>query len=269
MLTGPIFVSFEGGEGAGKSIQAETLHERLWAVGVRAKYVHEPGSTPLGWYLREFLLKKPRLSREAELLLFEAARAELVINEIKPGLQAGFTVISDRFEASSIAYQGHGRRIDLDVIQFLNSFATHGIYPELTFLLDLDPVEGLRRVGNPQLALPLEPDDSFGPGRQDIEGHRRFEDQPLKFHERVREGYLSLAQSDPKRWVVVDGTRTVADISNEVWQHVSRCMGLPGDAGAIHVHSQLSCGRDAVATDGNPEHPAHGSTSSPRTEPGS
>jgi len=237
-LPGRIFISFEGGEGSGKTLQAKTLHERLWAIDVQAKYVHEPGSTPLGTYLRDYLLRKPRLSREAELLLFEAARAELVISEIEPSLRAGFTVIADRFEASSIAYQGYGRRIDLGVIQYLNALATRGIYPELTFLLDVDPAEGLRRVGTPQLSLPLEPGDAAQPGRQDVEGQRRFEDLPLSFHERVRDGYLNLARGDPDRWIVIDGTRTIADISNEVWRHVSKRLKLPVDEGAIHIRSK-------------------------------
>lgn len=237
-MPGRMFISFEGGEGSGKTLQAQTLYKRLWAIDVQTKYVHEPGSTPLGIYLRDYLLRKPRLSSEAELLLFEAARAELVISEIEPSLRAGFTVIADRFEASSIAYQGYGRGIDLGVIQYLNAFTTQGTHPELTFLLDVKPEEGLRRVGPPQLSMALEPGNAPELSRQDVAGRRRFEDQPLNFHERVREGYLKLAQGDPKRWIVIDGSRTIADVSNEVWRHVSKRLNLPMDAGAIHIRSK-------------------------------
>ena len=227
-MPGPIFISIEGGEGAGKSTQVDALHQRLWNAGIKANKVHEPGSTPLGWYLRDYLMSKRPLSKEAELLLFEAARTELVINEIKPQLAGGFTIIADRFEASTVAYQGYGRRIDLDVINRLNSFATQGVFPDLSFLLDLDPAEGLRRVGHPQLTLPLEPDENRQPGRQDIEGQRRFEDQPLQFHTRVRKGFLDVATESPERWVVVDASRSAEEISEEIWRHVVERLEIPG-----------------------------------------
>jgi dTMP kinase len=226
-VPGPIFISIEGGEGAGKSTQADLLHERLWNRRIKANKVHEPGSTPLGWHLRDYLKSKQPLSKEAELLLFEAARAELVINEIRPQLANGFTVIADRFEASTVAYQGYGRRIDLDVINRLNSFATQSVLPDISFLLDLEPAEGLRRVGHPQLSLALEPDQNRQPARQDIEGQRRFEDQPLQFHNRVRKGFLEIARENPTRWVVIDASRTVEEISEEIWRNVVERLELP------------------------------------------
>lgn len=222
----PIFVSFEGGEGAGKTTQAEILHKRLWNADIPAVLVHEPGSTSLGRHLRDYLKSKHPLSKEAELLLFEAARVELVAEKIKPSLDNGFSVVADRFEASSVAYQGYGRKIDLQVIHYLNSFVTKGLSPNITFLLDLDPAEGLRRVGNPQLALPLEPDNVPDIGRQDVEGHRRFEEQPLEFHRRVRNGFLALARDNPERWVVIDATLPAEGISQLVWGHVSKRLKL-------------------------------------------
>ncbi len=228
LVPGPLFISVEGGEGTGKSTQAEILHRRLWSHDIQAALVHEPGTTALGTYLRNYVKGKQPLSKEAELLLFEAARAELVLEEIKPNLRNGLTVIADRFEASSIAYQGYGRKIDLDVIGRLNEFATQGENPDTTFLLDLDPAEGLRRVGSPQLALQLESNKENSEPRLDIEGHRRFEDQPLNFHKRVRNGFLTIAKEDPDRWIIIDAARPVEAISEEIWNHVFERLESPG-----------------------------------------
>lgn len=225
-LPGPFFVSFEGGEGSGKSTQAEILYNQLWAQDITTNFIHEPGSTPLGDHLRDYLVRKPKLSKEAELLLFEAARAELVVSEILPSLEQGMSVIADRFEASSIAYQGWGRKIDIAVVEYLNAFATKGRYPDLTFLLDLDPREGLRRVGKPQLTLQFTDDDDPEIGRLDKEGARRFEDQPLAFHRRIRRGFLSLAKGNPERWIIIDATCTVEIISERVWNEVCQRFGL-------------------------------------------
>ena len=218
---GPLFISFEGGEGAGKSTQAKVLHDRLWAAGIRVTLVHEPGTTSLGSYLRDYLKSKQPLSEAAELLLFEAARAELVVEKIKPGLDQGFVVIADRFEASTIAYQGYGRNIDFQVINYLNSFAASGRFPDLTFLLDLEPAEGLRRIGNLQLPLPLETGRPPAVVRQDIEGHRRFEDESFQFHTRIRKGFLTLARDDPARWVIIDAMPPEEEVSRLIWQHVA------------------------------------------------
>ena len=223
-----VFVSFEGGEGAGKSTQAQLLRDSLAAAGIQTLLVHEPGSTQLGWHLREYLKSKRPLTKEAELLLFEAARAELVIREVRPALDKGFTVIADRFEASTVAYQGHGRRIDLAVIERLNKFATGGLVPDITFLLDIDPEEGLKRVGDPQLSLALVPDDPSGVGRQDKEGQRRFEDQTSAFHERVRLGFTDMAQANPERWKIIDASRSTEEVGAEVWRHVMERLAAAG-----------------------------------------
>ena len=225
----PVFVSFEGGEGAGKSTQARLLREHLLDAGIQTVLVHEPGSTQLGWHLREYLKSKQPLTYAAELLLFEAARVELVINEVEPALKKGLTVIADRFEASTIAYQGYGRGLDLDLIDALNDFATGGVLPDITLLLDLDPEEGLRRVGHPQLSLGLMPDEETAVGRQDVEGQRRFEDQPLAFHARVRRGFTDLAQANPDRWVIVDASRSEEEVGAEVWRHVLRRLEIPAE----------------------------------------
>ena len=218
----PIFVSFEGVEGSGKTSQAAILRDRLIESRHTAILVHEPGSTELGWYLRRYLKGEYNLSKEAELLLFAAARVELVSSVIKPSLKDGKSIVADRFEASSIAYQGYGRRMNLEAVRFINSFATDSVTPDITFLLDIHPEEGLRRVGNPQLSLPLESQAEVPLGRQEEEGQRQFEDQPLSFHKRVMEGYLELAKQDPQRWVVIDATCSMETVSCQIWEKVDQ-----------------------------------------------
>lgn len=216
------FISLEGGEGAGKSTQAALLVRRLGEAGVPVTLVHEPGTTVLGAYLRDYLKSHRPVSKEAELLLFEAARAQLVSEIIRPSLNRGMTVVSDRFEASSVAYQGYGRRIAVDAVHRLNEFAVQGTLPQLTLLLDIRPEEGLRRTGNPQLTLNLEAGEGASFSRQDTAGTRRFEEQPLAFHARVREGFLQLAGNNPDRWVVVDAGLGSEEVREEIWRHVSQ-----------------------------------------------
>lgn len=214
------FISLEGGEGAGKSTQASLLVRRLGEAGVPVTLVHEPGTTVLGTYLRDYLKSSRPISREAELLLFEAARAQLVSEIIRPSLNRGMTVVSDRFEASSVAYQGYGRRIAVDAVHRLNEFAVQGALPDMTILLDIVPSEGLRRTGNPQLTLELGPQEEPNSTRQDTAGTRRFEEQPLGFHTRVRDGFLRLARENTDRWVVVDARQSADQVQDEIWSHI-------------------------------------------------
>ena len=182
--------------------------------------MREPGTTPLGLHLRDYLKSKQPLTPQSELLLFEAARAQLAADQIRPSLERGITVIADRFAASTIAYQGYGRRIGREVIDYLNGYATGGLQPDVTLLLDIDPEEGLHRVGKPQLQLSLEPSGSAGEGRADVEGHRRFEDQPLAFHNRVRRGYLELARACPG-WQVFEARLSEDDLAGQIWNAVA------------------------------------------------
>ena len=140
------FMALEGGEGAGKSTQVEILLKRLLESGVPAISVHEPGTTPLGLHLRTYLKGKQRIDAGAELLLFGASRAQLMTEVIQPSLKRGISVLADRFAASSIAYQGHGRGIAVDRVQAINDFATGGVYADLNILLDLPPEAGLART---------------------------------------------------------------------------------------------------------------------------
>ena len=206
-----LFIAFEGGEGAGKSTQAAILEAALQREGHQTALLREPGSTVLGDYLRQYLIGGQPVSPLAELLMFESARAELMAERVGPLLASGAVVIADRFAGSTIAYQGYGRGIDLSRIEWLNDFATAGRYPDLTVLLDIDPVIGLGRVNErqPQLALPMgdAPD--------------RFEDETMAFHDRVRRGFLKQAEDDPATWRIIDASRSIDAVAASVWNTVS------------------------------------------------
>lgn len=208
-MTG-LFIAFEGGEGAGKSTQAGILHETLQQKGYRAELVREPGSTELGNYLRDYLVGGRSVSPLAELLLFEAARAQLITDRVEPLLSDGVVIIADRFAGSTVAYQGYGRGLELDRIKWLNDFATGQHYPDLTILLDVDPLVGLERANSRllQLALP------FG------DAPDRFEDADMAFHDVVRRGFLKQCEASPDSWLLCDGSHTVNDVATAVWAAV-------------------------------------------------
>ncbi len=207
-------ISFEGGDGAGKTTQAALLVDRLQMAGMDAILVREPGGTPLGERLRPLIKGEVPASPMAELLMFEAARAELVSEVIRPALDAGSIVVSDRFSDSTIAYQGYGRGMDLSVIESLNRTATGGLQPHVTLLLDIEPSTALARVG---------PENG---GRVDPADQQRFEEQPLEFHERVAEGYRALAAEEPSRWFVIDASRSPEQIAEHVWSGVGSVLSI-------------------------------------------
>ena len=215
-----LFIVFEGGEGSGKSTQAELLHRRLLAEQHPAALVREPGTTTLGLYLREYLKSKQPLTPESELLLFVAARAQLISEQVRPSLEQGIHVIADRFTGSTVAYQGYGRGLERGVIDYLNDRFTGGLAPDVTFFLDIDPEEGLHRVGRPQLQMALMAGDRGEVGRADVEGHRRFEDQNRAFHNRVRRGYLELARACPG-WRVFEARLSEDDLAGQIWNAVA------------------------------------------------
>ena len=216
-----LFIAFEGGEGAGKSTQAGMLHETLEDKGYHSVLLREPGSTELGDYLRQYLIGGRPVSALAELLLFEAARAQLITERIEPLLDAGAVVIADRFAGSTVAYQGYGRGVDLERIGWLNDFATGGRYPDLTILLDIDPLVGLGRVNNRQLRLSLPIAD----------GTDRFEDETVAFHDAVHQGFRQQAQRHPETWRLIEGNRSIGDIAAAVWTAVYDLLPA-GDAAA-------------------------------------
>ena len=226
-----LFISFEGGEGSGKSTQASRLVESLEQSGIPAILFHEPGATRLGNHIRDLVKGRPWASRNdkrtrpetisptAELFLFSASRAELVAKVLWKQVETpGQVIVADRYVDSTTAYQGYGRKMPMDLVQAVNRLATGGLMPHKTFLLDCPPAEGLKRVGSLQAGL----FDDQAPGRMDDESSRRFEDEPLSFHERVRRGYLELAAAEPERWTVIDGLADPDDVELSIWDAVQQ-----------------------------------------------
>ena len=196
-----IFIAFEGGEGSGKSTQAQLLKEYLVSVGETVVVTREPGGTVLGKQLRKILLdpKTGAISPRAEALLYAADRANHVFSLIEPALTRGDIVITDRYLDSSIAYQGAGRILLPSEVARISRWATESLTPTLTFIMDLPAEIGLSRL------------DSVD----------RLEQEPLAFHERVRREFLNLANVDPERYFVVDATQSVAAISQQIQERVS------------------------------------------------
>lgn len=203
-------ITFEGGEGAGKSTQIGRLAERLQSeAGLRPEQiqrVREPGGTVLGEGIRE-VLKRPdsRICSPSEALLFTACRAQLVDDVIRPALEAGKIVLCDRFADSTVAYQQGGRGLPPDAIAAINRLACGTVTPQLTVLLDLDPALGLSRAA------------ARDDGQVD-----RLEALDLAFHRRVRETYHALAQAQPQRFLVLDALRPTANLANAIWDEVRR-----------------------------------------------
>jgi dTMP kinase len=188
------FVTFEGPDGAGKTTQARLLADRFRASGHDVTLAREPGGTVLGERVRTLLLEGEELERtpEADALLFNAARSQLVREVIQPALARGGVVVCDRYTDSTLAYQGYGAGLELDDLRSLADWATSGIEPDLTILLDLPVESGLERDA-----------------RHDVE-----------FHQRVRDGYLELAAADPGRWRVVAADREPGVVADEVGELV-------------------------------------------------
>ncbi len=201
-----LFITFEGPEGSGKSTQARLLAEWLSAQGLNVLFTREPGGTSIGDRVRQILLSpnSAGLVPEAEVLLFSASRAQLVREAILPHLEAGGIVVCDRYADSTYAYQGYGRGLDMDTLRRITHFATQGLVPDLTFLIDIPVEEGLRRKRR-------------GNGEDDW---NRMEAELHAYHERVREGYLELAAQEPARWVVLDGRKPVEVVQEQVRNHV-------------------------------------------------
>ena len=196
------FVTFEGMEGCGKSTQAQRLCATL---APDTLLTCEPGGTPLGESIRELLLEPSRgkMSPVSEALLYLADRAQHVAEVIRPALEAGRTVISDRYVDSTLAYQGYGRGLPMDLLRAVAALATGGLTPDLTVFLDVPVALGLERVGKR--------------GR-----HDRLESERLEFHERVRRGYLELIAHEPRRWVLVDGEGSEDEVAARVEAAVER-----------------------------------------------
>ena len=230
-----LFVTIEGGEGTGKSTQVGLLCDRLSAQGHRVVQVHEPGGTELGMYLRDYLkaTNKP-LTSEAELFLFVAARSELVRRVIRPALEAGDVVVSDRYADSTTVYQGYGRRIPMRHVQSANRLATAGLWPAVTVVLDAPPEVSLTRA---RIQTPLEDErderqrELDGQQRAQESGKQRFEEAGAAFHRRVRDGFLKLAAQEPERFLVLDATQGEEVLAEQVWQRVAAALGSSSTTG--------------------------------------
>lgn len=200
------FITFEGGEGCGKSTQVAMAAQALADAGMDVVRVREPGGTRLAELVRGLLkdeMQDPPCDR-AELLLFLAARAQLVENVIRPALASCKWVVSDRFSDSTFAYQGYGRGMSLDVIRVANDFACAGIAPDLTLLLDVSPDAAARRMRSREAATMTEAD--------------RIERAGDEFHARLRAGFDALAAAEPQRIVRIDASGKVDEVWREVWK---------------------------------------------------
>jgi len=203
------FVTFEGIEGSGKTTQIRRLSEYLKERGVPHRVTREPGGTPLADEIRSLLLspREEAVFPETELLLYEAARAQHVRAVILPALASGQAVLCDRFFDATTAYQGFSRGIDGPPVEWLNGFASGGLTPDLTFLLDLSPEDGFLRVHGRGMSLD------------------RMEVETLQFHRKVREGYLRLQSSDPGRILRIDGFLPADDVFRRIRETVSARFG--------------------------------------------
>src|SRR5437899_12501845 len=196
------FITFEGSEGCGKSTQAQRLATRLERSGVRYLVTREPGGTPIVETSRELLKFAPHnsaMTPETELLLFEASRSQLVREIIKPALERGLCVIADRFFDSTTVYQGAARKLNRKMVERLNAFAVGDCVPDITFVLDVDAATAESRMEKPRKA-------------------DRMEQQPAEIYERGRDASYELANGEPNRIVLIDGSRNTDEIESEMWK---------------------------------------------------
>lgn len=201
------FIVVEGGNGAGKTSVLKSIEQSFTDGELDHLMTREPGGTPVGEEIRKILLNPDNTSicPMAELMLFAAARAQHLQEKIIPALNDGYIVVSDRFDSSTYAFQHYGRGLPLDTIKTLNELALDGFKPDLTIILDIDVLEGLKRTAS----------------RGALED--RFENEDILFLERVRQGYLEQAKQNPDRFVVIDASQTLEEVIKQV-KHVIRCI---------------------------------------------
>lgn len=204
-----MFITLEGPDGSGKTTQVPRLAEYLRSRGLQVLTTREPGGTPISDQVRQVIMsmKNQEMDPRTEILLFCAARAQLVNQLVRPALEQGMIVISDRYADSTLAYQGYGHGYDRDFLRQLLHFATGGLVPDLTCYIDLDAETGLLR-------------------RKKGGEWNRMDAYQLDFHRRVRQGYLEMARQEPQRWVVIDGSQPVADVQAALQQAVSERLKL-------------------------------------------
>ncbi len=197
-----LFVTFEGIDGCGKTTQLDLCEQYLTSLGHKVVKLREPGSTPVSEKIRKILLdRRSTLGNVTELLLYEAARAEITREEIQPLLRSGHVVLCDRFYDSTTAYQGYGRGLDLKIVRQLHRVAVGDCEPDLTLLFDVTLPTAARRLGRLR---------------------DRLESQPAAFHRRVRRGFLEIASRESRRVKVIDGSKSVARVFELVRRHLDR-----------------------------------------------
>ena len=194
-----IFISFEGIEGTGKTIQSRLLRENLVKEGYEVILTEEPGGTRIGLKIRDVLLsvENKEMTPVTELLLYNASRSQHINEVILPALRKGFIVITDRFTDSTVAYQGYGREITLEIIDSLEIIVTEGLKPDITLLLDLEVETGLKR-------------------NRGINKTDRLELEDVEFHKRVRDGYLRIAAKEPERIKLIDASGSIEEIHQKI-----------------------------------------------------
>lgn len=204
--TNGILISFEGSEGCGKSTQIDLLHQKLAALEYDAIVTREPGGTQLGEAIRHLLKHSPdggEMFPETELLLFAASRAQLVREVIQPGLANDKIILCDRFLDSTTVYQGVARNLSEDPVQMINQFAVGNLLPDLTVVIDVPAEIGLERIQQRVSDLP-----------------DRMEKENIEFYQQVREGYLILAKNFSERFMVVDGTQSIENVTVQIWEEL-------------------------------------------------
>lgn len=199
------FITFEGGEGCGKSTVLKTIKERLESEGVSVVLTREPGGTPIAEQIRNVILDKGNTAMDGrtEALLYAASRRQHLVEKIWPALQEGKTVLCDRYLDSSLAYQGGARGLGIDEVLSINLFATEGTYPDLTLLFDLEPEQGLARIAANQ--------------NREV---NRLDLEKLDFHHQVRNNFLALAKRYPDRYVIIDASQPLADVIEDAYKAI-------------------------------------------------
>jgi dTMP kinase len=232
---GGVLIAFEGGEGAGKSTQVRRLQEWLTNEGLVSRATFEPGATPSGAGIRAIVLDRAHtgIAPRSEALLYAADRAQHVHDVLRPALDAGEVVITDRFVDSSLAYQGAGRTIPIDDVRMLSRWATQGLRPDLTILLDLPPEVGLARARGRAVA-------------------DRLESESLDFHQRVRQTFRALAEADPDRYLVLDARQSPDQIAAAIRVRIADLLSglplqtIPQPERAMAAHDSSAMNGDAL-----------------------
>ena len=199
------FITFEGGEGCGKSTVLKAIKERLESEGASVVLTREPGGTPIAEQIRNVILDKANTAMDGrtEALLYAASRRQHLVEKIWPALQEGKTVLCDRYLDSSLAYQGGARGLGIDEVLSINLFATEGTYPDLTLLFDLEPEQGLARIAANQ--------------NREV---NRLDLEKLDFHHQVRNNFLALAKRYPDRYVIIDASQPLADVIEDAYKAI-------------------------------------------------